>query len=102
MYSSETRFGSREPSLFERAKTRAGDACQRTGDVVRDNPASSVLGMFALGFGLGLAATLILMPSRRQPTWSDRHLPGWASRGRLAQAVDRLVPEAVSRYLARH
>lgn len=82
-------------------KGRAARVVARTDQVVRENPASSALVMFAIGCGLGVFAALLLTPARRrEPAW---HESAWSrfSRSRLAGAVERLVPEAVAQYLAR-
>jgi ElaB/YqjD/DUF883 family membrane-anchored ribosome-binding protein len=48
-------------------------ARERAGEFVSENPYSSVLTGFGLGFGFGLVVTLLL--SRREETWYERHIP---------------------------
>lgn len=87
----------------EKVTDTATEAARRTGRLVAENPASSAGLCFCLGCGLGVLTALAFMPaSPRRRHWYDVPMPQWASRHGLTHAIERLVPEAVSRYLAHH
>ena len=100
MYTSETQIRPEETGTYEKARARAGEVCEQTTRLVKEHPGTSALTMFAIGCGVGLAATLLLLPPRRRTY--DSHWPQWASRSHLMETIERLVPDAVSRCLSRH
>jgi ElaB/YqjD/DUF883 family membrane-anchored ribosome-binding protein len=69
---SDTLRGSEQHSASGRASDDGG--LRQTADhFVAQNPYSSVLTGFGIGFGFGLMVTLLL--SRREETWYESHVP---------------------------
>jgi hypothetical protein len=90
-----------ESSRYDRARVAVGEAAGRTGDVIGRYPASSAMITFGAGCGLGIVMALLLAPNRKPPprhSWSSWSAP--VTRAQVSRAVECLVPEAVSRYLA--
>lgn len=73
------------------ARHQAEEALHATEDVVRENPLSATLVVFSVGVGLGLLATTLLMPRRRESyeTLADR------SYRQIADTIARLIPDSV-------
>ena len=94
-----TRFQESAENAYEAAGNRVTEAYEGTEQMIRQHPTTSLVVTFGIGFGLGLAATALLMPSPRRRTWAERNLPDWATRERLNELLSR-VPEKVSS--ARH
>jgi len=73
-------------------------AYRQTEDLVRENPATSTLVTFGVGFGLGLMLTMLLSPPPRRSSWYDRYSPD-RLKDQISDAVSRMLPDAISRHL---
>jgi hypothetical protein len=70
--------------------------------MVRQHPAGSALAIFGIGFGLGLVATALMMPSHPRRRRFERMTRDWLPRESiesLGERVSRLLPESWSRYM---
>ena len=75
-----------------------GDACERAGQMMRDNPASSALATFGVGVAIGSALVFVLGHSRHRPSWREQ---AQASGGHLRDVVLQLLPDALSRHMSK-
>lgn len=80
---------------YRRAEEKMGEVSERAERVVSEHPGTSALTAFAVGCGVGLAATLLLMP-RRRPAYRS-YLPEWMSSAHLREVLDSILPDAVAR-----
>ncbi|MEX2120153.1 MAG: hypothetical protein WD847_11210 [Pirellulales bacterium] len=87
-------------TLYEEASGRVSEAWHQSEDLVRRHPASSALVTFGVGFGLGLLLTTMLLPERRR-SWRESYIPEGFSRRRMSDAVSRMLPDALARYLGK-
>jgi hypothetical protein len=78
------------------ARHQAEEAFHATQDVVRENPLSATLAVFSVGVGLGLLATCMLMPRKRE--WYESM--GDRSYRQIADTIARMVPESIRAKLA--
>jgi len=90
--------------MYDQACDRASETCRETEGMVRRNPGSSALVTFGIGFGVGLLLTHILVtpPRRRTSSWISKyrdHLPEMPSRHELADAIAKILPEALARHM---
>ncbi|WP_422931284.1 hypothetical protein [Singulisphaera sp. PoT] len=89
---------------WDHAREEAARRYSDAQDMVRRNPAPSVLVGLGVGFGLGLVLTTLL--GRREETWAERNFPE-TYRGasnsfhHLADSV-RNLPDAISRRIPSH
>lgn len=92
----------RKQTSAQSMQQSASQAMGRTGELVREYPASSALATFAVGCGVGLLAAWMLAPPRRSRSWyDDVSWPDWASRSGVTRAVESCLPQAVSNYFSR-
>lgn len=82
---------------MEQAQHSMREACDRTSEMVTNNPASSALLTFGLGFGVGLVLTSMMRQPRHRMSWYESHMPNWANREHFMEMVSRMMPEAVSK-----
>ena len=86
---SEGAFVTNSRNRIERAAERhtvgraatlpAGTWRDQADDMIRAMPVSSALTTFAVGLGVGLCVTLLLVSAPR-PRWQDRMMPEWLPR----------------------
>ena len=93
----QTTAQAREAMEWGREQMASG--YHRAEEMVGQNPASSVLVAFGVGFGVGLVLTTLF--SRSEESWTDRHLPDSLRRApdsihHLAESL-RNLPEAIAR-----
>lgn len=88
--------------MCDQARGRVGDVCRETEGRIRRNPGSSALLTVGVGFGLGLLLThMLTTPPRRRPSWVEKYqayLPDMPSRQEIADAIAKMVPDAVARH----
>lgn len=73
---------------------------ERAQGVVRENPGYSIMAVFGIGLGLGLLIAA-LSPKKERRTKLQDYLGEHAGET-IHSAVARFVPDAVSRFLAKH
>ena len=73
---------------------------ERAQGIVRENPGYSIMAIFGLGLGLGLL--IAAMGPRKERRGRFQEYLGENARDTIQSAVSRFVPEAVSRFLAKH
>jgi hypothetical protein len=78
---------------------RIREAYEMTEDMVREHPASSALVTFGLGVGLGLVLTALLVPAAPRRSWYDEHMPESLSRRNVSDMINRMLPDALARYM---
>jgi hypothetical protein len=88
-------YAEKAQQSYEEARGRMGEAYHQTEELVKQNPGSSALVTFGIGFGLGLLLTTVLSSSRRQPAWYEDYVPEMPSRDDISRAVSK----AISQYL---
>jgi hypothetical protein len=86
---------------MEWGREQMAEGYRRAGEMVDQNPASSVLVAFGVGFGVGLVLTTLF--SRPEESWAERHMPDSLRRApdsiqHLAESL-RNLPDAIARRL---
>ena len=69
-------------------------------DLVREKPGYAIMAVFGVGLGLGLLIAAMSPKKERRTKFQD--YLGENARDTIQSAVARFVPEAVSRFLAKH
>jgi hypothetical protein len=82
---------------YQQAKNRIGWAYHQTEDMVRRHPGSSALVTFGLGLGLGLVATILLVPQRKR-RWYEGYSADAISQ-QICDSLSRIMPETVARHM---
>lgn len=82
-------------AAYEDARGRVGEAFHQTEELVKQNPASSALVTFGIGFGLGLLVTTLLSSSRRQSSWFEEYAPDVPTRNEISRAVSKAVAQYI-------
>lgn len=90
-------YDSRSGRIGKRAMSAVRGTCEETAAMIGSHPLSSAVATFACGCTLGVLTGLLLQP--RPPRRTG--LSGFASSDWLHAAVERVVPEALNRYLNR-
>lgn len=78
----------------------------RAQEMIGENPGYSALACFGVGLCVGAGVTLLLGSPKKEHAWYEDYLPTDFSRGEVGRqvrdAVSRMLPDAVARYMKRH